>query len=242
MKTAETTLDSIRDIQLVQSKKGYRFSVDALLLESFISVRKGTKAAELGTGSGIVSLLLAKRLKKGTITAIEVQASLVRCAKENVRLNGLQGVVDIIQADIMKLKKSFQPGTFDIVFSNPPFRKIRSGLLSPDSERAIARHEIKISLAEILRMAAYLLKDKGRYYMIYHPFRMVEVITLLRGVRLEPKRMRFVHSRRGEEAKMILVEAVKGSGQWLQVEPPFYIHTRGNTYTREMKRVLGMKV
>jgi tRNA1Val (adenine37-N6)-methyltransferase len=242
LKTEETTLDSIRDIQLVQSKKGYRFSVDALLLENFISAKKGTRAAELGTGSGIISLLLAKRLKEGTITAIEVQASLARYAEENVRLNGLEGIIDIFQADIMKLKKSFQPHSFDVVFSNPPFRKIRTGLLSPDSERAIARHEIRISFPEIVRMAAYLLKDKGRLYVIYHPFRMVEVITLLHRARLEPKRMRLVHSRRGEDAKMVLIEAVKGSGQWLKVDPPFYIHTQGDTYTKEMKKVLGRKV
>ncbi|NIS75060.1 MAG: methyltransferase [Deltaproteobacteria bacterium] len=242
MKSEETTLDSIRDIRLVQSKKGYRFSVAALLLENFISVKKGARLAEFGTGSGIVSLLLAKRLQEVTITAIEVQDSLAGYAEKNVKLNGLEDIIDVFTADIRKLKKRFQPHTFDAVFSNPPFRKLRSGLVSAEGERAIARHEIKISLPEIIRMASYLLKDMGRLYLLYHPFRMVEVITLLHGARLEPKRIRFVHSRRGEEAKMVLIEAVKGSRLWLNVDPPLFIHAQGSTYTEEMKKVLGKNV
>ncbi len=240
------TIDSIRDIKLFQAKKGYRFSVDALLLEDFISAKRLDKAIELGSGSGIVSILLAKRLKNTKILAVEIQKSLAERAKRNVRLNKLDDKIEILIKDIKNLKKIFPASTFDFVFSNPPFRKTKSGLLSINKERAVARHEIKITLPALVNTASYLLENTGKFYLIYHPFRLVELFELLRKARLEPKRIRFVHSRRvesptrmGEEAKMVLIEAVKGSGSGLKIEPPFYIYKKGSEYTDEMKRVYG---
>ncbi len=249
----EATLDSIKSINLLQPKKGYRFSVDALLLENFISAKKLHKGIELGTGSGIISILLAKRYKNAKIFAVEIQKSIAHCAEQNVKINKLEGRVEVLKEDIRNLRKVFSANKFDFVFSNPPFRKTKTGLLSIDKERAIARHEIRITLSALINTAAYLLKHTGRFYLIYHPFRLIELIDLLKKARLEPKRMRFVHSRRvgpclpagrsptksGEEAKMVLVEAVKGSGPWLKIEPPFYIYKKGSEYTAEMKKVYG---
>lgn len=257
----EATLDSIKGINLLQPKKGYRFSVDALLLENFISAKRLHKGIELGTGSGIISILLAQRYKSSKIFAVEIQKSIAQCAEQNVKLNKLEGRVEILKEDIRNLRKVFPANKFDFVFSNPPFRKTKTGLLSIDKERAIARHEIKITLPALINTAAYLLKHTGRFYLIYHPFRLIELIDLLKKARLEPKRMRFVHSRRvwpclpassaelrqagrsptksGEEAKMVLIEAVKGSGTWLKIEPPFYIYDKGKEYTAEMKKVYG---
>ena len=242
----EFTLDSIKDIRLFQPKRGYRFSVDALLLEDFISAKQLHAGMELGAGSGIISILLAKRLKTTKIIAVEIQKSLVQCAKRNVELNKLGDRVEILNQDIKNLKEHFPANKCDFVFSNPPFRKVKSGRLSMDEERAAARHEIKITLNDIITTASYLLKNTGRFYLIYHPFRLIELIGLLHKAQLEPKRMRFVHSRRvesptrtGEEAKMVLIEAVKGSGAWLKIEPPFYIYKKSSEYTAEMKRVYG---
>jgi tRNA1Val (adenine37-N6)-methyltransferase len=233
------TLDSIKDIRLFQSKKGYRFSVDALLLEHFISMKARPQAVELGTGSGIISLLLAKRFRDAKIYAVELQKPLAECTAKNVELNKLEARVELIHEDIRNLKKVLGSNKFDCVFSNPPFRKVRSGRLSADSERAIARHEIKISLSDIIDTASYLLKNMGRFYLIYHPLRMIELIGLMQKAGLEPKKMRFVHSRVGEEAKMVLIEAVKGSGKWLKIAPPFYIYDKDGGYTAEMKKVYG---
>jgi tRNA1Val (adenine37-N6)-methyltransferase len=235
----ETTRDGIRDVELFQSRKGYRFSVDSLLLEDFISLKDRSRVVELGAGSGIISILLAKRLKNTNIVAVELQRSLAGYAEENVRLNLLDDRVEIVRDDIRNLRKIFPAHTFDCVLSNPPFRKIKSGRLNIDSERAVARHEVKISLIDIVRTASYMLKDRGKFYLIYHPFRMIELTGLLHKTRLEPKRVRFVHPRKGEEAKMVLIEAVKGSGSWLTVEHPFYIHNEAGTYSIEMKRILG---
>jgi len=235
----DETLDGIRDIRVFQSKRGYRFSVDALLLEDFIPSARFERAIELGTGSGIVSILLSKRLRDTKITAVEIQPSLAERAERNVRLNSLDERIEVLNKDIRELKLVFPPNRFDLAFSNPPFRKVGTGLLSIDDERKIARHEIKMALDELIDIASYLLKNGGRFFLIYHPFRLAELIDILRQRRLEPKRMKFIHSREGEEAKMVLIEASKGAGMWLRVEPPIYIYKSTGEYTDEMKRIYG---
>ena len=234
----DETLDTIKDVKIIQSKEGYRFSIDAVLLEHFITAKPGEKGIELGTGSGIISILLAKRLKSTKITAVEIQEALAGRAARNVELNDLKGKIDVRSMDMRELRKEFQTNEIDFVFSNPPFRKPKTGRMSTDEERAIARHEIEISLPDLVSTAAYLLKHNGRFYMIYHPFRLAELVSLLRESRLEPKRMRFVHSRADEEAKMVLIEAVKGGGIWLKIDPPLYLYEKGNDYTRETKEIL----
>ncbi|HDH13470.1 MAG TPA: tRNA1(Val) (adenine(37)-N6)-methyltransferase [Nitrospirae bacterium] len=235
---ADETLDSIKDIKLFQARNGYRFSVDALLLEDFISAKRLGKGMDLGAGSGIVSILLAKRRKDTEIISVEIQESLAERAKRNVSLNRLDDRIEILSKDIKELKKLFSTNTFDFVFSNPPFRKPKTGRLSIYEERAVARHELEITLPDLISTALYLLKHTGKFYLIYHPFRLAELISLLRKAGLEPKRIRFVHSRTGEEARMVLIEAVKGSGIWLKIAPPLYIYEKGNEYTPEMKRIL----
>ncbi len=237
---SDETLDSIKDIRLFQAKDGYRFSVDALLLENFISAKRLTKGVELGAGSGIISVLLARRRKDVVLTAVEIQKSLAERAEKNVRLNGLDDRIEVLSKDMKELKGMFPTNEFDFAFSNPPFRKPKTGRISIYEERAVARHEIEITLQDLIKTASYLLKHSGRFYLIYHPFRLVELIELLRRSRLEPKKMRFVHSKAGEEAKMVLIEAVKGSGTWLKVASPLYIYRKSNKYTPEMKKILSI--
>lgn len=233
----DETLDTIKGVKLFQSKKGYRFSMDAVLLENFIKAGQSASGIELGTGSGIISILLAKRLKKTKITGVEIQKSLAEKARRNIKLNNLDDRIEILETDILGLKNIFPTNKFDFVFSNPPFRKTRTGLISDDSERAVARHEINIKLPDLVNTASYLLKNAGKFYMIYHPFRLIELIALLQGKHLEPKRIQFVHSKAGEEAKMVLIEALKNSGAWLKVEPPLCIYEEDGEYTAEMKRI-----
>ena len=234
---SDETLDTIKDVKIIQSKKGYRFSIDAVILENFIRTKKYDEGIEFGTGSGVISILLAKRSPYFKLTGVEIQKSLAERALTNVELNGLEDRIDIIRYDIKKLKDIFPAGKADLIFSNPPFRKPKTGRISIDNERAAARHELKITLSELIKTASYLLEDKGRFNLIYHPFRLIELIGLLQESQLEPKRMRFVHSRTGEEAKMVLVEAVKNSGTWLKIEPPLFIYEDNGEYSAEMKSV-----
>ena len=235
---ANETLDSIKDIKLFQSEKGYRFSIDAVLLEQFISARHSSRGIELGTGSGVISILLAKRLSNIQIKAVELQKTLADRAKRNVKLNGLEGRIEIVHKDIKELKEMYTTNSFNFAYTNPPFRKPKTGRMSIDRERAIARHEIEISLQELISTTSYLLKHSGRFYLIYHPFRLVELISFMKESRLEPKRMRFVHSREGDEAKMVMIEAAKGSGTWLKIDPPLYLYEKGRTYSREVLEML----
>lgn len=234
------TLDSIRDIKIIQKKRGYRFSVDALLLFSFVGISHCLKIADFGAGSGIISILLAKKYPEAKVYAIELQEGLARLAIKNVILNKLKGRVDVITEDIKKLKEVFKEKCFDLIVSNPPFRRARTGLISPEEEKAIARHEIKVTIDDILEISGLLLKDKGRFDLIYHPVRLEELFARMKKCQLEPKRLRFIHSKEGVEAKMVLVEGVKGVRGGLKVEKPLYIYERNGNYSEEMNEIYGL--
>ena len=237
------TLDTIRDIKLYQNKKGYRFSVDALLLYSFVNLRRAYRIADLGAGSGIVGILLAKKYHDSEVALIEIQNSLAGLAEKNVLLNNLKKRVYVVKADIKTLTPPTLPlvrggirwGHFDLVVSNPPFRRQKTGLISSTDEKAIARHEIELKLADLIQASCFILRSKGRFCMIYHPSRLVELIDALREKHMEPKRLRFVHSTLTTEAKMALVEAIKDGRTEMKIENPLYIYKEDGTYTDEMK-------
>jgi tRNA1Val (adenine37-N6)-methyltransferase len=253
------TLDYIRDIQVYQNIEGYRFSVDALLLYSFVNTPRASKIIDLGAGSGIIGMLLAKKYENAEVYLVEVQKALVSLSEKNVILNNLQDRVFVIPSDIRELNKKLSsdylllskgyknlnslilPENFDIVVSNPPFRKVKSGLISDRDERSIARHELMLSLCDILEAAALLLKHQGRLFMIHLPERLTEIINVLRSYKLEPKRLRFVHSTITSNAKMVLVEIVKGSRSGLKIEKPLIIYNKDKTYTDEMKELYMIK-
>ena len=232
------TLDSIRDIKIYQPKKGYRFSIDSVLLGHFITNKAYKKAIEFGTGCGIISLILAKVLKQTSITAVEVQDSMVEIAQKNVSLNHCEDRINVLHEDINHLPFFFQPGTFDLVFSNPPFRKLNTGHINPIHEKSIARHEILINLESLIKTAAFVLDNRGVFALVYQPVRLAELIRLLQNYRLEPKRMRLVHNCITEPATIVLLEAIKGAGTWLDVEPPLILRNNNGEYTNEVTAFL----
>ena len=238
----EITLDSIGDIRLYQSRTGYRFSVDALLLYSFVDVPKAKRIADLGAGSGVVGLLLAKKYPDAKVSLFELQERLSTLAKKNIALNSLEGRAKVINADIREMKPcSTASGMdcFDIAVSNPPFRKPKTGLISPEEERAIARHEIRLKLPELIRAVHHLLCSKGRFFLIHHPERLTELAGSLKERGMEVKRLRFVHSHMWSVAKMVLVEAVKSGKGGVKVERPLYIYNEHGGHSEEMIRIYG---
>lgn len=239
----ETTLDSIRDINIYQPRDGYRFSVDALLLYSFVNVRAAEYIADIGAGSGIVGLLLARKYTSANVILFEIQDSLAGLAEKNIAMNSLKERVKVIKADIREIRTApFLPAmvhSFDIAVSNPPFRKGSSGLINPDEGKAIARHEIMIDLHGLIDSAHYLLRPKGRLFLIYHPSRLAELIEILRKRRIEVKRLRFVHSDARSEARMVMVEAAKNGRQGVKVERPLFIYRDDGKYSDEMQRIYG---
>ncbi len=238
----ETTLDTIKDVRIRQRKNGYRFSMDAVLLASFVDMKVIKRAADFGAGSGVVGIMLAKRYPKAEVTLVELQQGLHGLCLENVSGNALEGRVKALCADIRELGQ--EPGQelqgLDLVVSNPPFRKPLSGRLSNEEEKAIARHELERTLPELVKSASRALRARGRFAIVYLPERLADVVAECRGADLEPKRLRFVHGRKGAEARMVLVEAVKQGRAGLKVEPPLFVYEgRGQDYTSEVLEMYG---
>jgi tRNA1Val (adenine37-N6)-methyltransferase len=222
----DETLDTFFDgkLQIIQRKKGYRFSVDAILLSQFIKIRKNERVMDLGTGCGILPLLLSHTTKAHSFIGVEIQKGLAECAKKNVLLNHLENRISILKQDFRELKGIFPPGSFNVVISNPPYRKVLTGRINPSIEKAIARHEMKGALEDLISFASYLLPHKGRCYLIFPTIRTVDLLVALRSKNLEPKRLQFVYPRVGEEAKFLLVESMKASGVELKLMEPLILH------------------
>ncbi len=222
----DETLDTFFNgrLQILQKKKGYRFSVDAVLLSQFIRIRRDEKAIDFGTGCGILPLLLSHTTKARSFVGVEIQKDLAKYAQRNVALNHLEGRISVLHQDFRKLKEHFPPGSFDVVFSNPPYRRYLTGRINPFTEKALARHDIQGAIEDLASIASYLLPNKGRCYLIFPASRTADLIVALRREKLEPKRLRFVHSRIGEGAKFILSESVKSSGVELTIMDPLILH------------------
>jgi len=230
----ETTLDGIRDIRLYQNKNGYRFSVDALLLYSFVSTRHVEKIVDLGTGSGVIGLLLARKYPEAEVSLVELQKSLSGLAEKNIALNGFEGRVRVIPADIRDIAGILPAMSCDVAVSNPPFRTHTSGRISLEEEKAVARHEIKIKLPDLAEAVSHLLRARGRFFMIFHPERIVELIDTLRQNRLEPKRIRFVHNDIASTSKIVLVEAVKEGRAGIKIERPLFLYNSPGVHSDEV--------
>lgn len=222
-------------LRIIQPKSGYRFSLDALLLAHFAVLREGEACIDLGTGSGVVALLLASRCPGGRVLGIDIQQELAAMAQRSAELNGLAGSVEIRHGDIRRRPELlFQPASFDVAVFNPPYRRLRSGRTNPDHAKAVARHEVEGSAADFLAAAGLALRGGGRAYAIYPARRMVELLVRMRAAGIEPKRLRIVHSRSGGRGEFVLVEGVKGGREELTVLAPLVIYSDGHVYTAEM--------
>jgi tRNA1Val (adenine37-N6)-methyltransferase len=234
------TLDELRPggLRIIQKKDGYRFSLDPVLLCAFARIESGETVCDLGTGSGVIPLLLARRVPAEGITGIEVQPELADRARRSVALNGLEERVTILACDLRRIRETLAAESCRVVLANPPYRPPGSGRLSPRSERALARHEVHGDLGDFVSCAAWLLPTGGRFYLVYLAERMAELLAAMRAAGLEPKRLRCVHSRQGEEARLVLVEGRKGGGPGLKVEAPLCIYDDGG-YTAEVLAAYG---
>jgi len=234
------TLDDLRlgGLKIIQRQDGYRFSLDPVLLCAFARVAAGETVVDLGSGSGIIPLLLASRSETTHIVGVERQPAMVARSRRSVQLNGLESRITIQEGDLRQIRSLLSAGSAQVVVTNPPFRKTDSGRLSPQSERAQARHEVAGNLADFVAAAAYLLGTGGRCYLVYLAERLAELLDLLRQAGLEPKRLRCIHSRVGQAARMVLVESRRGGGVGLTVEAPLYVYD-GEHYSAEVLGCYG---
>jgi tRNA1Val (adenine37-N6)-methyltransferase len=241
---AGETLDALFQgkLKFFQSRSGYRFSLDALLLADFMSCRGGEKIADLGTGNGVVALILAYRHPSVSITGLEIQPRMAERACRNVWMNGFADRVTIRRLDVRNVQRAFAPGSFAAVICNPPYRRNTSGRISSNAERKIARHEIAAALGDFLRAGAYLLPLRGRMALVYPVLRGVDLLKSMRDANLEPKRLRIVHSFADASAALVLVEGVKGGRSGIEVLPPLIVYREGKQYTAEVEAILAGSV
>ena len=222
-------------LQILQKKKGYRYTIDSVLLAHFVEPKKGERILELGAGSCVISLLLAFQNPGVRVTGLELQTELADMAGRSISMNGLEGRVHILQGDVRNAAELLEARSQDVVVFNPPYRKMGSGKLNPGREKALARHEIAGSIADFLRAASYALETGGRVCLIYPCSRMVEAIHRMRVEKMEPKRLRMVHSRPGSRGDFILVEGMKGGGEELSVLSPLFVYREDERYSEELE-------
>lgn len=237
----EETVDTFfRDgLRIIQRKSGYRFSLDAVLLAHFVRLRRGGKVIDLGTGNGIIPLILASLYPSAAVVGLELQEGMVRRARRSLDLNRLGERVQIIQGDVRSVSGFFRPESFDAALCNPPYRKAASGRMNPDPEKRLARHEIKARLEDFIRAGSYLLRRGGAMAMVCPASRMVDLLCAMRAHGVEPKRLRLVRSFTGSPAALVLAEGVKGGASELTVLPPLIVYAREKKYSREVKAFLG---
>jgi tRNA1Val (adenine37-N6)-methyltransferase len=221
-------------IKIFQKEKGYRFSLDVLLISHFVHLKKGDHIVDLGTGSGVLAMIMAGRRECGKVIGVDIQEEFVDMAKRSVEFNNLQEKVDIRLGDIRNIETLFDENSFDVSIFNPPYRKLKSGRINPNHQKSIARHEIRGTLHDFLSAAAYVLKKSGRAYIIYPATRMVELLSSMRTAGIEPKRMRVVHSHCDSSGEFVLVEGKKGGREELDVLPPLFVYANASEYTEAM--------
>lgn len=234
LKDGERLDDLIRnDLKIIQNPKFFCFSIDAVLLAHFCTVKKGDKILDLGTGSGVIPLLLSLRREINSIIGIEIQEALVEMARRSVLYNGLDQLITILNMDIRNLDLS-EEKPFDLITSNPPYRTVNEGKVSPIDEIALAKHEVACDLDDIIRVASLHLKKGGRLAMVHRPYRLVDIINTYRKYGIEPKRLRMVHPFRDKEANLVLIEGVQGGKPFLEVEAPLVVYQQPGEYSQEV--------
>jgi tRNA1Val (adenine37-N6)-methyltransferase len=228
---------NIKGYEIIQHKDKFCFGMDAVLLSEFAVAKKGERVLDLGTGTGVIPILMEAKDKGTSFSALEIQSESADMARRSVKHNGLSHKIAIVEGDIKEAAGLFGKAVFDVITCNPPYMNDKHGLKNPDLPKAIARHEVLCTLEDVISQSAVLLKERGRFYMVHRPTRLQEIITLMHQYHLEPKRLRMVHSYVDSDANMVLIEGLKGGGVFMKVEKPLIIYEKTNTYTKEVRSI-----
>ena len=229
----------IKGYEIIQSPGRFCFGMDAVLLSAFARVKKNEKALDLGTGTGILPILLEAKYPGLHYTGLEIQEESADMARRSVQLNGLTDKITIVTGDLKEAVSLFGAASFDVVTCNPPYMTEHHGLTNPGGPKAVARHELLCNLEDVISQAAGLLKSGGNFYLVHRPFRLVDIMVLMRKYRLEPKRMKLVYPFADKEPNMVLIEANRGGKARLTVEKPLIVYEKPGVYTEEIYTVYG---
>lgn len=225
--------------RIIQNRNGFCFGMDAVLLSGFARVKEGECAVDLGTGTGIIPILLLAKTDGRHFTGLEIQKISADMARRSVQLNDLSEKISIVEGDIREAASIFGRASFDVVTSNPPYMTDSHGLLNPQMPKAVARHEILCTLEDVIGQASALLRENGRFYLVHRPFRLAEIMNLMVKYHLEPKRMKLVYPYVDKEPNMVLLEGLKGGKSRITVEKPLIVYKEPGVYTDEIYQIYG---
>ena len=227
------------NLRIIQNEEKFCFGMDAVLLSGFARVKTGERVLDMGTGTGIIPILLSAKTDAEHLIALEIQEESADMARRSVAMNHLQDKIEVVTGDIKKASAIFGKAVFDVVTCNPPYMNDMHGLKNPDLPKAIARHEVLCSLEDVVREASAVLKPNGRFYMVHRPFRLAEIFAVCGKYKLEPKAMRLVHPYIDKEPNMVLIECLKGGKSMIKIAPPLVVYKEQGVYTEEIYEVYG---
>lgn len=231
----------LNGLQIEQDTERFMYGIDAVLLANFAAsfIYPKDSVIDLGTGNGIIPLLLSTQCKAASITGLEIQTESAELASQSVHLNNLEERICIVNGDLKKADELFAKHSFKVVCSNPPYMLAEQGKNNPDMAKAIARHEVLCNLEDIIKAVDFLLATHGRFFMIHRPSRLAEIFSILLKYKIEPKRLRLVHPAKDKNANLVLIEARKNASSELITEPPLFVYARKGEYSDEMKEIFS---
>ena len=227
-----------KELKIIQNKDGFCFGIDAVLLSDFAkNIKAHSRVIVLGTGTGIISILLCGKTKLEKVIGVEVQEEVSDMARRSSKLNGLEDKFEIINKNILELNQVFENNSFDVVVTNPPYKKQNTGIINDDERKLISRHEILANLKDFIYVSSKILKDRGEFYMVHRPERMVDIFSIMREYKIEPKEVRLVFSNEKNPPKMVLIKGVKNGGEYLKFRENLYIYNEDGSYNDEILQI-----
>ena len=232
----------LKNLKIIQDKEGFCFGIDAVLLSDFAkNLKKDAKVIDLGTGTGIIATLLCGKTNLRKVIGIEIQSEVADMAKRSIKLNQLQNKFEIINEDINHIFNQLEKNSFDAVVTNPPYQKKNAGIINDKEKKVISRHEITATLEDFIKVSKELLKDKGEFYMVHRPDRLVDIFCVMRQYHIEPKVIRFVYPNQKKEPNLVLIKGIKNAKPFLTMEKNLYVYDENVNYTQEVKDIYHVK-
>ena len=227
-----------KGLKIIQNEKGFCFGMDSVLLSDFAkNMKNNSTVLDLGTGTGIIPILLCGKTNLKKVIGIEIQQDVANMAKRSSQLNNLQDRFEVVNTNIIDLKNIYEKQSFDVIVTNPPYKKENTGITNENEAKLISRHEITANLEDFISISKDLLKDKGEFYMVHRPERLVDILSLMRKYKIEPKMLKFVSPNKNKEPNLILIKGIKNANSFLKVEKTLYVYNEDGKYTNEILKI-----
>lgn len=227
-----------KGLKIIQNKDGFCFGMDSILISDFAkNIKKNSVVIDLGTGTGIIPILLCGKTELKKVTGVEIQTEVAEMAKRSIKLNNLESRFEILNDNIMNLNKYFDKQSVDVIITNPPYKKKDTGIININEKKLISRHELTAELEDFIKIAKDLLKDKGEFYMVHRPDRLVDIISLMRKYKIEPKIIRMVCPNKNKEPNLVLIKGIKNAKAFLKFEKNLYVYNDDGNYTDEIYKI-----